>query len=146
MNPVNLMLALQEAATWTTSPAMTNVELIRHITPLVGMERENRYLLVITASIGKLNLGSAGNGLKESSAALPRGDTFQNPCMAAVPSGSTRVVSYQDATIKELEEWCKNGTSEQAHDCLWAERWANDHFWVGRLTDNCLWAEQVKCH
>ena len=64
------------------------------------MEGENHYLLVITTLIGKLSLGSTGNDLKESSAALPRGDTFQNPCMAAVLSGSTRAVSYRGATVK----------------------------------------------
>ena len=83
---------------------MTNVEPIRHITPLDGMEEENKHLLVITASIRQLSLGSASDDLRESSTALPGGDTFWNPCMVAVLSGSTRAVSYQGATMKELEE------------------------------------------
>ena len=97
-----------EATTQTTSPAMSDVEPTRHITPPDGMEEENQYMLVITALIRQLNLGSAGNDLGESSTAPPRGDTFWNPCMAAVLSGSRRrVVSYQGATKKELEEWCR---------------------------------------
>ena len=92
------------ATNQTTLPAMSDVEPMRCITPLDGMEEENWYLLVITTSIRQLSLGSAGNDLRESSTAPPGGDTFQNPCMVAVLSGSTRVAGYQGATMKELEE------------------------------------------
>ena len=92
--PSELDTAFTEATTQTVSLATTNVEPTRCITPPVGMEGENQYQLVITTSIGQLSLGSASNGLKESSTAPHRGDTFQNPQMAAVFSGSTRVVSY----------------------------------------------------
>ena len=68
-----------EATTETVSLAVTNAEPIRHTTPLVGMEGENWYLLVITTSIGQLSLESASNGLEGSSTALQGGDTFQNP-------------------------------------------------------------------
>ena len=102
--PSKLDTSFAEATAQTASPAVANVEPIGCITPLVGMERENWYLLVITASIGKLCLGSASGDLKESSTALLRGDTFWNPFMVAVLSGSTRAVSYQGATMKELEE------------------------------------------
>ena len=96
--------SFREATTQTIPPAMTNAEPIRHTTPPVGMEGENQYLLVITASIGQLSLESAGNGLKGSSTALHGGDIFQNPQMAAVLSASTRAVSYEGATVKELKE------------------------------------------
>ena len=79
-------------------------ELVRCITPLDGTEEENHYLLVITTSIRQLSLVSAGNDLGESSTAPPGGDTFWDPHMVAVPSGSTRVVSYQGTIMKELEE------------------------------------------
>ena len=94
-----------EATTQTASLAMSNAELTGHITPLDRMEEENQYMLVITTLIRQLNLRSADNDLGESSAALPERDTFQNPHMAAVLSGSTRrAVSYQGATVKELEK------------------------------------------
>ena len=104
--PGELDTSFTEATTQTASPAMSNVKLMRHITPPDGMEEENQYLLVITASIRQLNLGSAGIDIRESSTAPPGGDTFQNSHMAAVLSGSTRAVSYQGATMRELEEWC----------------------------------------
>ena len=83
---------------------MTDVESIRPITPPVGMEGEKWYLLVITASIEQLSLEFADDGLGESSTAPHREDTFWNPQMAAVLSGSTRAVGYRGATMKELEE------------------------------------------
>ena len=58
-----------EATTQTISPTATNNESIKHTTPLVGMEGENWYLLVITASIGQLSLESASNGPKGSTTA-----------------------------------------------------------------------------
>ena len=93
--PSELDTSFSEATTQTTSPAASCIELIRHITPPDGTEEENWYLLVITASIRQLNLGSTSNGLGESSTAPPGGDTFWNACMVAVLSGSTRAVSYQ---------------------------------------------------
>ena len=96
--------SLTEATTQTASMAASCVELLRCITPLDGMEEENWYLLVITALIRQLNLGSASDNLGESSTALPGGDTFWNPHMVAILSGSTRAVSYQGATVKELKE------------------------------------------
>ena len=96
-----------ESTNQTISPAMTHTEPIRHTTPPVGVEGENWYLLVITASIGQLSLDSASNGLEGSSTDLCGGNTFQNPGMAAVLSTSRRAVSYGGATMKELEEWCR---------------------------------------
>ena len=94
-----------KATTQTTSLAMSDAEPTGHVTPLERMEEENWYVLVVTALIRQLNLGSADNDLRESSAAPPGRDTFQNPHMVAVPPGSTRrAVSYQGATVKKLEE------------------------------------------
>ena len=105
--PSELDTSFTEATTQTVSPAANDVELIRHITPQDRMEEENWYLVVIMTLIRQLSLGSVGNNLRESSAALPGGNTFWNPCMAAVLSGSTRAVGYLGATVKELEEWCR---------------------------------------
>ena len=103
--PGELDTSFTEATTQTASPTMSDVEPTGCITPLDGMEEENGYMLVITASIRQHNLGSAGNNLGESSTAPPGGGTFQNPCMAAGLSGSTRrAVGYQGATMMELEE------------------------------------------
>ena len=104
--PSKLDTGFTEATTQTASLAASCIEPLRHITLPDGMEEENQYLLVITALIRQLNLGSASDNLRESSTAPPGGDTFQNPRMAAVLPGSTRAVSYQGATVKELEEWC----------------------------------------
>ena len=94
-----------EATTQTASLAMSDAELTGCITPLDRMEEENWYMLVITALVRQLNLGPIDNNLRESSTALPGRDTFHNPCMVAVLSGSTRKgVSYQGATLKDLEE------------------------------------------
>ena len=97
-----------EATTQTASPVMSDAEVTGHITLPDRTEEENWYVLVITAWIRQLNLGSVNNNLGESSTAQPGRDNFQNPCMAAVLSGSTRrAVSNQGATVKELEEWCR---------------------------------------
>ena len=94
-----------EATTQTASPAMSHAELTGCITPLDRMEEENWYVLSVTALIRQLNLGSANNDFGESSTALPGRDSFQNPHMAAILSGSTRrAVSYQGANVKQLVE------------------------------------------
>ena len=102
--PSELDTSFTEATTQIVSPAANDVELIRHITPQDRMEEENWYLLVVMTSIRQLSLGSVGDDLRELSAAPPGGNTFQNPCMAAVLSGSTRAACYPGATMKELEE------------------------------------------
>ena len=93
-----------EATTQTTSPAATDMDVVRCINPLFGTENENQYLLVITTSKEQLSLGPSGNNLEKSSTAPHRRNTFQNPRMAAVLSGSTRAVNYGGATVKELED------------------------------------------
>ena len=106
--PSELDTGFTEATTQTASPDMSNVEPTGHIIPPDGTEEKNQYVLVITTLIRQLNLGSVHGNLGESSSALPGRDTFWNPHMAAVLSGSTRrAVSYQGATVKKLEEWCR---------------------------------------
>ena len=64
--PSELDTSFTEATTQTAFPATTNVKSVRCINPPDGTEGENQYLLVITALIGQLSLGSAGNDLKAS--------------------------------------------------------------------------------
>ena len=92
-----------ETTTHTTSP-IADEDVARCTTLPSGTERENQYLLVITASIGQLSLGSSGDNPERSTTDLHSGNTFQNPQMAAIFSGSTRAVSYGGATVKELKE------------------------------------------
>ena len=89
-----------EAATHTPSP-VADEDVARCTTPLSGMEKENWYLLVITASVKQLSLGPGSDNPKGSTTDSPSGSTFQNPHMAAVFSGLTRAVSYGGATVKE---------------------------------------------
>ena len=93
-----------EATTQTTSPAATDMDTVSHGNPPFGMESKTQYLLVITTSIEQLSLGPSGDNLERLSTAPSRGNTFQNPWMAAVFSGSTRAVNYQGATVRELED------------------------------------------
>ena len=87
----------------TAPPAIANVDMARCTTPPFGMERENHYLLVITASIEQLNLGPDSDIPDRCPNDSPRGNTFLNPWMAAVFSGSTKEVGHGGATMKELK-------------------------------------------
>ena len=78
-----------------------------------GTERENWYLLVITASVEQLSLGPSSDSSEESTTDLPKGNPFQNPWMAAMFSGSPRAVSYGGTTVKELKEWDGQWTSSK---------------------------------
>ena len=103
--PVEQNTSFMAAATQTTSPAMSGVELTRPITPADRMEEENWYVLVITALIRQLNLGTTSVDLWESVTASPGRGAFWNPCMVAVFLGpARRVISSQGTIVKELEE------------------------------------------
>ena len=102
-----------EATIHTTPPIAADVDTARCTTPPSGMERENWYLLVITASVEQLSLGPCGNNPEWFSTDSPRGNTFQNPWMAAIFSGTTKAVSYRGATVKELKEWDGKWTSSK---------------------------------
>ena len=92
-----------ETTTHTTSSAAEE-DMTRCATPPSGTEKENWYLLVITASVGQLNLGPRGNGPKRSRADIHNENTFWNLQMAAAFPGSTRAISYGGITVKELDE------------------------------------------
>ena len=91
------------ATTHTASP-IAEEDLTRCTAPPSETEREIQYLLVVTASVGQLNLGPSGNNCKRSTVD-PHGDnTFWNPQMAAMFSRCTRAVSFGGATVKELNK------------------------------------------
>ena len=90
-----------EVTTNTASPIVADMDMARCTAPPSGMERENRYLLVVTAYVEQLNLGPSCINPKQSVTDLPRGNTFQNPKVAAIFSVLTRAASYGGATVKE---------------------------------------------
>ena len=83
-----------------TTPSTTKEDMTGCTTPLPSTERENQYLFVVTASVGQLNLGPGGDSPKGSRAE----NTFWNPRMAATFPGSTKAITHERATIKELDE------------------------------------------
>ena len=89
-----------KATTHAVSP-VTEEDMVKCDTPPTGTERENPYLLVITASIGQLNLGPGGDTARRPTA---EGNVFPNPWMVATFAAPTRVVCYGGPTIKELNE------------------------------------------
>ena len=139
--PSGLDTGFTEATTQTAPPFVANVDMDRCTTPPFGMEGENQYQLVVTTSIEQLSLGPSGNNPEKSPTDLPRGNTFQNPWMAAVLSGSTRAVGYGGANMKEWGgEW--TWYNKQPDNCLWVVRWTDYCFWVGKWINDCLWADR----
>ena len=93
-----------EAITHTTSP-IAEEDMTRCTTLPSEAERESWYLLVVTASMGQLNLGPSGNNCKRSTVDPHNENTFWNPWMAATFSGCTSTISFGGATVKELNKW-----------------------------------------
>ena len=92
------------ASTQTIPLAMSDVKLTACIIPPDRMDEENGYILVVTALIRQLNLGTADDDLRESVTASPGRDAYQNPHMMAVFLGPTRrAISHQGMTVEELE-------------------------------------------
>ena len=54
-----------ENTTYTTSP-VADEDAARCTTPPSGTERENQYLLIVSASVGQLSLGPSGNNPERS--------------------------------------------------------------------------------
>ena len=90
----------RKATTHAASP-ITEEDMAECATPPTRTERGNPYLLVITASVGQLNLGPGGNNARRFT---PEGNAFQNLQMVATLTAHTRAVCYGGTTIKELDE------------------------------------------
>ena len=88
-----------EATSHTASP-IAEEDMTRCTIPLSETERESQYLLVITASVGQLNMGPNGNNCKRSTVVPHDENTFWNPQMAVMFSACTGAVSYGGATVK----------------------------------------------
>ena len=88
-------------ASQTASVTASGVKLISPITLPDQTEEEKQYVLVVTASIRRLNLEMTGIILGDTVTALPGGNAFWNPHMAAVLSGGA--ISNQGATVEELD-------------------------------------------
>ena len=58
-------------------------------------------MLVVTSSVGQLNLGPDGDNARQPQGG---GNVFQNPQMSAVFPPPCRAISYGGATMKELNE------------------------------------------
>ena len=58
-------------------------------------------MLVVTSSVGQLNLGPDGDNAR---GLLGSGNVFQNMQMSAVFPPLHRAISYGGATMKELDE------------------------------------------
>ena len=83
------------------------VELASPLTPSDKAEEERRCMLIVTASMGRLNLKATGITPRDTVIASVGTVAFENPQMAAVlpgPGKGRKVVGYQDATIEELAE------------------------------------------
>ena len=90
----------KEATTHTISPIIEEDMTEGTILP-TRKERENTYLLVVTASVGQLNLGPGGNNARRPTT---DGNMFWNLQMAATFTAPTRAVCYRSATVEELNE------------------------------------------
>ena len=99
--PIGQDASLIEAATQTASATAPGVEMTSPITLPNWMEEEKWYVLVVTASIRRLNLEMTGVILGDTVTAPYRGSAFWNPCMTAVLSGG--VISNQGTTVEELD-------------------------------------------
>ena len=93
-----------ETTTHTTSP-FAEEDVTRCTTPLSETERESWYLLVITTSVGQLNLGPSGNNHERCAVDPHDENTFWNPPMAAMFSRCTGAVSFRCTTVKGLNGW-----------------------------------------
>ena len=65
------------------------------------VKRSNRYMVVVTSSVGQLDLGPGGDNARRS----PSGETiFQNLQISAMFPQPCGVICYRGATLIELEE------------------------------------------
>ena len=92
----------QEPRSTTThvAPFVTKRDTAEYTPSPTRTERENPYLILVTASVARLNLGLGGNTTGRS---IAGGNAFQNPLMVATFLIPPRAICYGDATMKELD-------------------------------------------
>ena len=97
--PVNEQETI-ETPSHSTSP-LAEDEVMWCTSPSLEVEQSDRYMLVVTSSVGQLNLGPDGDNARGTPGS---GNVFQNPQMSAVFLPPCGAISYGDATVKELSE------------------------------------------
>ena len=69
--------------------------------PPSEIEQSNRYMLVVTSSVGRLNLAPGGDNTRRFQS---NKNVFHNPQMSAVFPPPCGVIHYRGATLTELDE------------------------------------------
>ena len=97
-NPINEPGVVEDSPC-QESPPPPKDKAIWCASPPQGLEQPERYVLVVTSSVGWLDLGAGGNNIRESN-----GDRslFQNPWMLAVFPSPRAVSHYGSATLTKL--------------------------------------------
>ena len=88
--PKNLPTGHLEVVTQIVPTTKLVVKLISPLIPSDQAEEERQYILVVTASVRRLNLEATGAILGDMVTALAGGVAFKNPQMVAVLPGPTR--------------------------------------------------------
>ena len=99
------VISLIEVETQVVPTTRLVVELASPLAPSNQAEEERRCMLIVTASMGRLNLEATGVTLRDTVTASVGRVAFKNPQMAAVLPGPTKgrkVVGHQDAIVEEL--------------------------------------------
>ena len=103
--PTSCAISPIEVGTQVVPITRSVVKLASPLTPSDKAEEERQCMLIVTASMGRLNLEATGVTLGDMVTASVGRVAFKNPQMVAVLPGPTKgrkVVGHQDATIEEL--------------------------------------------
>ena len=103
--------------------------------PPQGLEQCERYMLVVTSSVGWLDLGVSGDDIRgpQSGRSL-----FQNPQMSAMFPPPGVASHYRGATLTELDHWGHYGlpVGGQLNSAIGQ---INDHSPTGHSKNTCHW-------
>ena len=103
--PTNWAISPIKVETQVVPTTRLVVKLAGPLAPSDQADEERRCVLIVTASMGRLNLEATGVTLRDMVTASVWRVAFKNPQMAAVPLGPTKwrkVVGSQDTTVEEL--------------------------------------------
>ena len=97
-NPINEPRIVEDPPHQESPPPKD--EAIWCASPPQGLEQHDRYVLVVTLLVGRLDLGAGGNNIRESQGGR---SLFQNPQMSAVFPPPRVVSHYGGTTLTELD-------------------------------------------